>query len=515
MQGTPLFDNPTEPDSAVETVDDSSCQDLKYWTILVVDDENHVHELTQLLLEDFRFENVPLNIVNAYSGEEAKELLRTRNDIALVLLDVVMETDHAGLDVARYAREVLKNRYTRIVLRTGQPGHAPEAKVIRDYDIDDYKDKTELTDIKLYTLIYSCLRSYRDICTLDQSRRGLERIITSSLEIIQSDSMFQFASAMLSQITNILSLSKSAIYCTSVKDDGGFKVLAATGEMTGLLGADAIAMVPAYVREGFDHALSTKASIHQSGSFIGYYETTHGSEGLLYIEHDKKLSTLDKQLLEIFSANVAIGYENLLMQEEVMDTQKEVVYMLGEAVEQRSKETGAHVKRIAYICQILALKYGLGDKEAELIKLASPLHDVGKVGIPDEILNKVGRHTSEEWEVMKSHAQIGQEMLSKSERRILKLSSIIAGQHHEKWDGSGYPLGLEGEEIHVSARICALADVFDALGSDRCYKDAWETDDIIEYIKSQSGKQFEPKLVDLFIENLDEIKSIRENYPDH
>jgi response regulator RpfG family c-di-GMP phosphodiesterase len=513
MQGTPLFDKKKQVATATEEVDDA-CEELKHWTILVVDDEEHVHELTQILLEDFRFENTPLNILNAYSGEEAREFLRTRNDIALVLLDVVMETDNAGLDVAKYAREELKNRYTRIVLRTGQPGHAPEARVIKDYDIDDYKDKTELTDIKLFTLIYSCLRSYRDICTLDKSRRGLERIITSSLEIFQSDSMFKFASAMLSQITNILMLDRSAIYCTSVRDETSFKVLAATGKMTGLLGSDEINRVPDNVREGFRLALEKKTSIHQNGNFIGYYKTTHGSEGLLYIEHDRKLSILDKQLLEIFSGNVAIGYENLLMQEEVMTTQKEVVYMLGEAVEQRSKETGAHVKRIAYICQILAMKYGLGEKEAELIKLASPLHDVGKVGIPDAILNKSGKHTEEEWEVMKTHAKLGQDMLSKSDRRILKLSAIIAGQHHEKWDGSGYPLGLEGEEIHISARICALADVFDALGSDRCYKEAWDTPEIIKYINSQSGKQFEPRLVELFNEHIEEIKAVRESFPD-
>ena len=202
MAGTPLF-NRSNQSTTVKSTNEIISGEQKYWTILVADDEKHVHELTQLLLEDFRFENIPLNILNAYTGAEAKEFLRTRNDIALALLDVVMETDDAGLEVARYAREELNNRYTRIVLRTGQPGHAPEARVIRDFDIDDYKDKTELTDIKLYTLIYSCLRSYRDICTLDQSRRGLGRIIASSLEIFESDSMFQFASAMLSQITNI------------------------------------------------------------------------------------------------------------------------------------------------------------------------------------------------------------------------------------------------------------------------------------------------------------------------
>lgn len=512
MAGTPLFNKSNQLETIVNETKDKT--NNTSWTILVVDDEEHIHELTNILLDDFRFEDLPLNILNAHSGEQAKKILASRNDIALLLLDVVMETDSAGLDVARYTREELKNRYTRIVLRTGQPGHAPEAKVIRDYDINDYKDKTELTDIKLYTLIYSCLRSYRDICTLDRSRRGLERIIKSSMEIFQSDTMLQFATAMLYQITNILSLDQSAIYCTSVKKKTAFKVLAATGDMTSLLGEDDLDKIPKIVHEGFKKAIIKKESIHLAGAFIGYYETAHGNESLLYITHNSKLSALDKQLLEIYSANIAIGYENLLMQEEVLNTQKEVVYMLSEAVEERSKETGAHVKRIAHLCHIIALKYGLNEKEAGLIKLATPLHDVGKVGIPDAILNKPGRHNDEEWEVMKSHAKIGADMLKKSDRPTLQFASIIAGQHHEKWDGTGYPAGLKGENINLAARICALADVFDALGSNRCYKEAWSNEEIIDYIKSQSGKQFEPKLVDIFQQNFDEIASVRDMYPD-
>ena len=188
--------------------------------------------------------------------------------------------------------------------------------------------------------------------------------------------------------------------------------------------------------------------------------------------------------------------------------------MLSEAVEQRSKETGAHVKRISYICRFLALKYGLSEMEADAIQLASPLHDVGKVAIPDAVLNKKGKHTPEEWEIMKTHASIGQEMLGKSDRKILKLGAIIAGQHHEKWDGSGYPSGLKGMEIDVAARICALADVYDALGSHRCYKKAWDIDDIIEFIQAQSGTHFEPRLVELFNENISELKKIREMFPD-
>ena len=202
------------------------------------------------------------------------------------------------------------------------------------------------------------------------------------------------------------------------------------------------------------------------------------------------------------------------MRDDIQETQKELVYMLGEAVEQRSKETGAHVKRVAQISQLLASAYGLSEEEAKLIKLASPLHDVGKVGIPDSILNTPGKHTAEEWEILQTHALIGEEIIAKSDKRILQLGSIIAGQHHEKWNGKGYPRGLKGEEIHIAGRITALADVFDALGSKRCYKEAWPIEDIVAVIKEERGEQFDPRLVDLIEENIDALVAIRENFPD-
>ena len=166
------------------------------------------------------------------------------------------------------------------------------------------------------------------------------------------------------------------------------------------------------------------------------------------------------------------------------------------------------------ISRLLAIRAGLSEQEAELIKLAAPLHDVGKIAIPDKILNKPGKHDPEEWNIMQEHAQIGSDILSKSDRRILQLAAIIAAQHHERWDGSGYPRGLQGEQIHIAGRIAAIADVFDALGSQRCYKDPWPDDQIIYLIQSESGKQFDPRLVELVMENLEDILAIRAEFPD-
>lgn len=492
------------------------------WKILIADDEPDVHKVTRMVLHNFSFDGLKLELISAYNGQEAKNIMAERDDIALAILDVVMEDEHAGLEVARYIREDLHNRYTRLVLRTGQPGQAPENEVIRNYDINDYKDKTELTTTKLNTLLYATLRSYRDICTLNQHRRGLEGVIEASTEVFGSGSLNKFASAVLAQITNLLGLEQSALYCSSIThntqldiETRSFRILAATGDMKTTHTVTSLEELPKQVQEGFKKVLSNHKSHYHKDYYIGYFSTQKGSESLLYVTYHHELSELDKQLLEIYAANVAVTYENLLMRDDIQETQKELVYMLGEAVEQRSKETGAHVKRVAQISQLLATAYGLPEQEAELIKLASPLHDVGKVGIPDSILNKTGKHTPKEWEVMKTHAMIGEEILAKSDKRILQLGSIIAGQHHEKWNGDGYPRGLKGEDIHVAGRITALADVFDALGSKRCYKKPWSIDKIITMIKEERGKQFEPKLVDLFEENIDALIEIRKRFPDN
>ena len=203
-----------------------------------------------------------------------------------------------------------------------------------------------------------------------------------------------------------------------------------------------------------------------------------------------------------------------LLNDEIEDTQKEVVFTMGAIGESRSKETGNHVKRVAQYSKILALHYGLSQEEAELLKQASPMHDIGKVAIPDSILNKPGRFNDEERVVMDTHAKLGFDMLKNSHRELLQLAATVAYEHHEKWDGSGYPRGLQGENIHIAGRITALADVFDALGSERVYKKAWEDERIFNLFKEERGKHFDPKLVDIFFENLDEFLKIREQFKD-
>jgi len=493
------------------------------WNVLVVDDEEQVHNITTLVLGRYQFEDRKLNFIHAYSAQEAREILNSHDDIALVLLDVVMESDQAGLHLAKYIRQDLKNKFTRIVLRTGQPGQAPEESVIADYDINDYKDKTELTATKLKTLMYSTLRSYRDIVALEENRKGLEMIIDSSAKIFEKQSLQKFTSAVLMQLIALLGLNKDSAYmqpvsgfAASTNEDNDYRILSATGKYAAMINQTARDKLPNEICLKLDEAHDQRRNFYCDDYFIFYFMTGLGKENLLYISHsyNKPVSEVDKNLLEVFSSNAGIAFENAYLKEEREATQEEIIYLLGDAVETRSPETGNHVKRVAEISQLLALAMDVDEKEAIRIKSASPLHDLGKIAIPDAILNKNGKLEPDEWEVMKTHAMVGYNMLSQSKHETLKYAAIIAHEHHERWDGKGYPRCLVGEQIHLFGRITAVADVFDALNSVRCYKPAWPMDEIEAYFRKESGKQFDPKIVAVLFDKIKEIKIICERLSD-
>ena len=212
---------------------------------------------------------------------------------------------------------------------------------------------------------------------------------------------------------------------------------------------------------------------------------------------------IDSATKEIRSLNISLE-----------ETQGEIVERLGSLAEYRSKETGAHVRRVGLYSKLLAQLFGMDEKTANLLENAAPLHDIGKVGIPDSILNKPDKLTDDEYEIMKNHTRIGQSILSNSDKPLIQLASEIAGGHHEKFDGTGYPLGLKGEDIPISARIVAIADVFDALISQRVYKDSWSNEEIIEFFKKEKGNHFDPLLITLFLNNFERFTLLFNTNPD-
>jgi len=203
---------------------------------------------------------------------------------------------------------------------------------------------------------------------------------------------------------------------------------------------------------------------------------------------------------------------SLVRMDELKDSRLQIVQRLGLASEYKDNETGMHVIRMSHYARLLGLAAGMSEAEADDLLHAAPMHDVGKIGIPDRILQKPGPLDPDEWEIMKSHATIGADIIGEHPHGMLKLARNIALSHHEKWDGSGYPAGLAGAAIPIEGRICAIADVFDALTSERPYKKAWPVQEAVELLQKQRGAHFDPHLVDLFVGLLPAICAIKEKW---
>ncbi len=199
---------------------------------------------------------------------------------------------------------------------------------------------------------------------------------------------------------------------------------------------------------------------------------------------------------------------------ELQDTQLEIIYRLSRAAEYRDNDTGLHIKRLSHLCRILAAAYGCDEEICDLIFYASPMHDIGKIGIPDAVLLKPGRFDAAEWKIMQTHTTLGAEILSGHDSLLIKMGQVIALTHHEKWDGSGYPQGLSEYAIPMAGRIVTICDVFDALTSKRPYKEPWPLSDALDEIRAGKGTAFDPKLVECFFKCLTDLINIKESFQD-
>lgn len=490
------------------------------WKLLVVDDEEDVHLVTRLVLRDFRFEGAPVQLLSAYSGVAARRELRRNPDIAVVLLDVVMEREDAGLQLVRHIRQDMGNRLVRIILRTGQPGQAPEQEVVAQYDINDYRSKTELTAARLRTTVTSALRAWRDLCALADSRDGLRQVIRSQAALFRCKTREDFAAGVLDGLVRVAVPARSDGDGAGVdglvarSDGGGHRVVVGRGRYSGCEGRLLHAVLtPRDLRMAREVDVRDR-SLFYNNSWVGSCRCDNGGAMLLHLKADGSRGPLAQDLVRISMAGVTMAFRNANLSQEIIAAQKEMIHTLGEVVETRSRETAHHVLRVGEMAALLGGLAGLDAEDVALLELAAPMHDVGKVGIPDAILNKPGRLTTEEYRVMQRHTSIGHAILAKSHRRIMQAAAVIALQHHERWDGTGYPAGLAGEEIHIHGRITALVDVFDALISRRVYRAACPLDEVVGVVRSGRGSHFDPGLVDLFLANLPVFRAVVQGHPD-
>ncbi|WP_136678897.1 HD domain-containing phosphohydrolase [Neptunomonas sp. XY-337] len=506
---------------APESTDADTLPPTPPWTVLIVDDEESVHQITRLALRHLECAGRPIELVHAYSSEEAKAVFHAKgNSIALALVDIVMETEDAGFKLIEYIREHLNNSITRLVVRTGQPGQAPEEHVIAHYDINDYRAKTELTHIKLKTLMHSALRAYQDILALHKQRLRLEATISALREVSRTPSLPLLPDMTESALKTALGIDCSEVqFITQIPfgdSEAYLQLTRANDQKTSDTYTGLTAVSAADLPKHLANAITTTLVKQQSGrTGLGYTALSKDHSGnncFLYLASTQALDQDELHALDLFCSGALATYQTLMAKDELNAVQSELICILGEAIEKRSEETGAHVRRVAEISAFIAAKYGEPDQFVESLRLAAPLHDIGKIAIPDAILEKPARLDSHEWEVMQQHTTIGEEMLSHSDKPLFRCAATIAGCHHERWDGQGYPRQLRGIEIPLEGRITAVADVFDALLHTRCYKAPWSLEETLDYFVSERGKHFDPELVDLLLANVDAVMDICDRF---
>ena len=497
------------------------------YKIIISDDDEEVHRMTKLVLKGFQMEGIGLTFLDAYSEKETIEVLKNHPDAAIILLDVVMEDNESGLRVVKFMREEMKNNLTRIILRTGQPGVAPEERIIVDYEIDDYKSKAELTVQKLISTMYVCLRAHKNIKALNQHKEGLNRVIHASQDLFKYHSFTEFLNGMLHQVIALYDVEVDSFY---VRDDKysmngmafikimeSAQVLAGTGKYEQLIGQTLdLDHCPIHLKklvERFEVSDEPELVIRE-GNYLGIYKQNLDKLVKNYIVLEADISNENIELIKLFLTNFSLAIDNFILNMNANETQKEIIFRISEIVENRCDSTANHLKRVSKISTCIAEKMGFNQDMVQAISLASIMHDVGKIGISDAILLKPGRLTQEEFENIKEHTVIGYNIFKDSKLPVLKLAAKIALYHHERNDGNGYPEGKQAGEIPRECEIVAVADVFDALLSKRCYKPKWSFEDTISYMEKEKGKQFAPEVVDVLMENIGEIYEIFESLPD-
>ncbi|WP_257169560.1 DUF3369 domain-containing protein [Bradyrhizobium sp. SRS-191] len=362
-----------EQDDVLHLIDDTGFDEdakpARKWKIAVIDDDHAVHEGTRFALSDYSLNGQGLEILSAYSAAEGRTLMREHSDIAAVLLDVIMETDVAGLELVEYIRNEIKNETVRIILRTGQPGQAPERRVIVQYDINDYKAKTELTADKLFTSLTAALRSYQQLERMVQTRRGLEIIIDAASTLYDFKSMQRLAEGVLTQIASLLNVDCAGILV--LRDDGSpsedFSVLAGSGCYSRFSGAVTSRSLDPDLRDMVEAAFRQRSNEFADHKTVLYLRTGSGREVVVLLQAERPLSETDRSLVEIFSSRLSIAFDNVILYQQLHEANTQ----LEDRVAQRTRALMQANRRLS--AQWLRLQRANGFKNEILGTVAHDL----------------------------------------------------------------------------------------------------------------------------------------------
>lgn len=470
-------------DHTIQSIEENNLK-----TVLVIDDSKFIcHEVKKVLsVRNY-------NVLSAYNAKNGFDIL-LHNDINTIVLDMELPDKH-GLDVLRDLKKMDSTKEIPVVVLSSSIDREVVRKCIKLGSSDFIQKPFNVEEFVLKIAMAVTTNTHNN--ELNQIRKKLEKDLDKTSFV---------ANEYLEAIneSNILAHTNEQNIIVDIneryRDISGYK----REEIVGQVASKFIAKDSAthYTEE-------IKNQLKEFRIFRGILPNIK-KDGSIYYTQTSIMPILNPQgkILEYLwmstDITTSINYAS-----EIEETQRSLLYRVGELGESRSKETGQHVKRVAECSKLLAQLYGMDDKDVDILYRASPMHDIGKIAIPDKILKKPAKLDADEWEIMMTHSQLGADVFKNSDKALFKVASTIALTHHEKWNGSGYPQGISGEDIPIVGRIVAIADVFDALSSKRVYKGAWNDEKIKNYFQEHSGTQFDPHLTSLFLDNYDSFLKIR------
>ena len=449
-----------EQDDVLHLIDDSGtfpeASTARKWKIAVIDDDAAVHEGTRFALSDYNLNGQTLEILSAYSAAEGRTLMRAHPDIAAVLLDVIMETDVAGLDLVEYIRNELKNETVRIILRTGQPGQAPERRVIVQYDINDYKAKTELTADKLFTSLTAALRSYQQLERMVQTRRGLEIIIDAASTLYDFKSMQRLAEGVLTQIASLLNVDCAGILV--LRDDGNpsnddFSVLAGSGCYSRFIGAAGSKSLDADLRSMVEAAFRRRKHEFVDHRTVLYIRTGSGREVVVLLQAERQLSETDRSLVEIFGSRLSIAFDNVILYQQLNEANSQ----LEDRVAQRTRALMQANRRLSQ--QWLRLQRANGFKNEILGTVAHDLKNpLGVILGRTEMLTELISAGSSKESVT---AQV-EHIRDATKRLTSMVDHLISDAMADAFD-----ISIRREPVDISGLVSEVADANQPLAANK------------------------------------------------
>jgi signal transduction histidine kinase len=449
-----------EQDDVLHLIDDTGTapeeSTARKWKIAVIDDDQAVHEGTRFALSDYNLNGQTLEILSAYSAAEGRTLMRAHPDIAAVLLDVIMETDAAGLDLVEYIRNEIRNETVRIILRTGQPGQAPERRVIVQYDINDYKAKTELTADKLFTSLTAALRSYQQLERMVQTRRGLEIIIDAASTLYDFKSMQRLAEGVLTQIASLLNADCAGILV--LRDDGNssggdFSVLAGSGCYSRFIGSTGSQSLDPDLRQMVEAAFQRRKNEFADHRTVLYLRTGSGREVVVLLQAERPLSETDRSLVEIFGSRLSIAFDNVILYQQLHEANTQ----LEDRVAQRTRALMQANRRLS--AQWLRLQRANGFKNEILGTVAHDLKNpLGVILGRTEMLTELISTGSSRESVT---AQV-EHIRDATKRLTLMVDHLISDAMADAFD-----ITIRREPVDVAALVAEVADANQPLAANK------------------------------------------------